>query len=60
MYRRQFIAAAAAGTGLLASEGRKKAIGGKRISAISDDVATSLAEAISFARKFAEIMKLVS
>src|SRR5258708_3228733 len=54
MNRRQFIAAAAsaAGCGLFAAEGRKNAIGRNRISAISDEVATSPAEAIAFARKF--------
>src|ERR1039457_6210785 len=52
MNRRQFIAAAAAGTGLLASKDRKNAIGRNRISAISDEIAVSPAEAIAFARKF--------
>jgi L-ribulose-5-phosphate 3-epimerase len=54
MNRRQFIAAAAAsaGAGLLASKDRKNAIGRNRISAISDEVATSPAEAIAFAKKF--------
>jgi L-ribulose-5-phosphate 3-epimerase len=52
MNRREFIAAAAAGTGMLASKDRKNAIGRNRISAISDEIAVSPAEAIAFARKF--------
>lgn len=52
MNRRQFIAAAAAGAGMLRAKERKNAIGRNRISAISDEIATSPAEAIAFTKKF--------
>src|ERR1700730_8569394 len=52
MNRRQFIAAAAAGAGVLRAKERKNAIGRNRISAISDEIATSPAEAIAFTKKF--------
>ena len=45
MNRRQFMAAAAAGVGTLRAKERKNAIGRNRISAISDEIATSPAEA---------------
>src|SRR5579872_1814602 len=52
MNRRQFIATAAAGAGLLKAKDRKNSIGRNRISAISDEIATSPADAIAFAKKF--------
>lgn len=53
MNRRQFIAGAAASAGgLLLADGRKNTIGRNRISAISDEVGTSPAEALAFAKKF--------
>lgn len=52
MNRREFIATAVGGAGLLTAADRKNAIGRNRISAISDEVATSPAEAIAFTKKF--------
>src|SRR5690349_6769122 len=51
MNRRQFIAAAAGGA-ILAAKDRKNAIGRNRISAITDEIATTPAGAIAFAKKF--------
>lgn len=52
MNRREFITGTVGAMTLLRAADRKNAIGRNRVSAISDEIATSPAEAIAFARKF--------